>query len=157
MATRPNSSSSQLPGAVRSPEEVVRAVIDCVCRSSVGDTAALVDLGALYADPTYVLHPMRPELPAIRTRDHFRRHSAAVSRQATSAADARRPVDLMVHATLDPEVVITEFKYETIVGGQTLYTPCIWVTRVRDGRIVEARDYNGQPDTHRGGGEYPAG
>jgi hypothetical protein len=26
-----------------------------------------------------------------------------------------------------------------------MITPCVWVTRVRDGRIVEARDYNGQP------------
>ncbi len=133
----------------------MRAVIDCVCRSSVGDTTALADLDALYADPTYVLHPMRPELPAVRTRDHFLRHWAAVSQQAASAADARRPVDLTVHTTSDPEVVITEFKYETNVGDQTLYTPCIWVTRVSDGRIIEARDYNGQAGPNRGDGEYP--
>jgi hypothetical protein len=26
-----------------------------------------------------------------------------------------------------------------------LVTPCIWVTRVRDGLIIEAHDYNGEP------------
>lgn len=156
MATRPNGSGPQPPRAVRSPQDVVRAVIDCVCRSSVGDTAALADLDALYPDPTSVLHPMRPELAAVRTRDHFLRHWAAVSQRATSAADARRPVDLRVHTTSDPEVVITELKYEAIVGDQTPYTPCIWVSRVRDGRIIEARDTTGKPTRTEGRASTPA-
>jgi hypothetical protein len=45
--------------------------------------------------------------------------------------------------TTDPELVVTEFHYETIQNGTKMITPCVWVTRVREGRIIEARDYNG--------------
>ena len=46
-----------------------------------------------------------------------------------------------MHRTEDPEVVITEFRYEGSAGGQPLSITNIFVTRVRDGLIVESRDY----------------
>ena len=45
--------------------------------------------------------------------------------------------------------MVTEFRYESTVNGTTMVTLCIWVTWVRDGRIVEARDYNGAPQPRR--------
>jgi ketosteroid isomerase-like protein len=46
-----------------------------------------------------------------------------------------------IHETADPEVVITEFRYEGTSEGRPFSWPSIFVTRVRDGVIVEARDY----------------
>ncbi|MFC4244531.1 nuclear transport factor 2 family protein [Gryllotalpicola reticulitermitis] len=127
----------------RTPAEVVHAVLDCVSRAVMGDASALDDMTELYADPTYVLHPMRPDLPPVRTHDDFRRHASAIGTRR-ARPDSHRAADVVVRETTDPELVVTEFHYETIVDGQTLITPCIWVTRVRNGRIVEARDYNGE-------------
>jgi ketosteroid isomerase-like protein len=76
-------------------------------------------------------------------------HFALVGQQFSSVPQSRRPVDVTIHQTDDPEVVVSEFTYETVVAGETLYTPCIWVTRVQGGRIIEARDYNGQPSPTR--------
>jgi uncharacterized protein len=131
-----------------SPTEVVRAVIDLATQGIMGDDATVDRLGVrlaeLYAEPTHVVHPLHPDLPPLTTLDDFRRHAAAI-RQGMSRPDSHRAVDIVTHATTDPELVVTEFHYETVVNGVTLITPCIWVTRVRDGRIVEARDYNGNP------------
>ena len=124
---------------------MVRAVIDGVCRASAGDTSALGDVAALYADPTFVLHPMHPEIPPLRTQADFLRHFTALRAGTTARPVSREAVDVRVHATADPEIVVTEFRYRTVIDGATLETPCIWVTRVHDGRITEARDYNGQP------------
>jgi ketosteroid isomerase-like protein len=128
-----------------SPAEVVRAVQDCVSQAIMGDPSAAARLFEFYAEPTYVLHPMRPDIPPLITRDDFRRHAAAIA-DGRGRPDSHRAVDVVIHATTDPEVVVTEFRYETIQNGTTMITPCVWVTRVRDGRIVEARDYNG--DAH---------
>ncbi len=46
-----------------------------------------------------------------------------------------------VHETADPEVVIFEFSYHGSVSGRSFTVPCIFVTRVRAGVIVESRDY----------------
>lgn len=79
---------------------MVRALLDGVCRASVGDPSALDDVAALYADPE---NP-----PMVHLRGSKRRNGT---------------------------------RWCTIGSSET---PCIWVTRVREGRIVEARDYNGQ-------------
>ncbi len=127
-----------------SPADVVHAVIDGVCRFVMGDTSALARVGDLYAEPTYVLHPLRPEIPPLRTQEDFRRHAATVIDRRVRP-DSYRAVDIVVHTTTDPELVVTEFRYESVQDGTTTVVPCVWFTRVRDGRIVEARDYNGQP------------
>ncbi|HVT70729.1 MAG TPA: nuclear transport factor 2 family protein, partial [Trebonia sp.] len=134
--------------STRTPAEVVRAVMDCVSRGLTGDVTAGADILGLYADPTYVIHPMRPELPPIVTRDDFQRHSAAIAADRATP-ESHRAADVVIHQTTDPELVVTEFHYETVVDGTTLFMPCVWVTRVRDGRIVEAHDYNGTPSTTR--------
>ena len=132
-----------------SPAEVVRAVIDLAIQGTMGDEATRNGLAGrvteLYADPTYVRHPLRPDLPPLVHHEDFVRHAQAVRRPDMPQPDDFRAVDVVTHATTDPEVVVTEFRYESTVNGTAIIAPCIWVTRVRDGRIVEARDYNGDP------------
>ena len=55
----------------------------------------------------------------------------------------RRPAGITVHETADPEVIVAEFRYEgTVVEtGEPFTIPGIFVLRVRDGKIVESRDY----------------
>ncbi|MCK9926615.1 hypothetical protein MXD62_05430 [Frankia sp. Mgl5] len=46
-----------------------------------------------------------------------------------------------MHRTADPELVVVEFSYVGR-GEQGDFTlPCVFVVRVRDGHIVESRDY----------------
>ncbi|MBO2460694.1 nuclear transport factor 2 family protein [Actinomadura violacea] len=54
----------------------------------------------------------------------------------------------MVHETGDPEVIIVEFDYEGRIAttGHGFRVPNIQMLRVRDGLIVETRDYH----DHRG-------
>jgi ketosteroid isomerase-like protein len=61
------------------------------------------------------------------------RHAQAVRRPDMPQPDAFRAVGIVTHATTDPEVVVTEFRYENSVNGTTMVMPCIWVTRVRTG------------------------
>lgn len=147
-------------GTTKTPAEVVRAVMDCASQMIMNDSAAerrLIEarLSELYAEPTYVLHPMHPEIPPLVTHHDFLRHSAVIAErlERTGRPDSHRAANVVIHATTDPELVVTEFHYETVQNGTTMITPCIWVTRVRDGHIVEARDYNGtahpgEPSTH---------
>ncbi|WP_329057897.1 nuclear transport factor 2 family protein [Amycolatopsis sp. NBC_01480] len=117
-------------------------MIDNATRLIMGDNTDRV--ADLYAEPTYVLHPLQPDIPPLITHDDFRRHGAALL-ERMGRPDSHRAVDIVVHATIDPELVVTEFRYETTLNGVIMVTPCVWVTRVREGRVVEARDYNGEP------------
>ncbi len=48
----------------------------------------------------------------------------------------------MVHKTGDPEVVIVEFRYQGSANSRPFDLQCIFVVRVRDGPIIESRDYS---------------
>jgi ketosteroid isomerase-like protein len=101
--------------------------------------AQLDALASCYAEHTDVRHPLAPfgDNP-LRTRDGLRAHFAAAR-----LADVHRweVVDPTVHRTRDPELVIFEFAYAITVGGNDFRIPNIFVVRVRDGVIVESRDY----------------
>lgn len=99
-------------------------------------------LTALYAEHTDVRHPFAPladDVP-LTTRAQLRDHFAG-SQRRTRGVERFEPVDLQAHRTDDPEVVIVEFSYEGSVAGRSFALPCIFVMRVRDGEIVESRDY----------------
>ena len=83
-------------------------------------------------------HPFAPlgDTP-LRTRAELRRHFAGAP---AGRVDRFEPVG-RVHETADPEVVVFEFAYEGSAGGQPFTIPCVFVVRVRDGVIVESRDY----------------
>lgn len=48
-----------------------------------------------------------------------------------------------MHETADPEVIVAEFAYAVthLATGKRFSYPCTFVVRVRDGEIVESRDY----------------
>jgi ketosteroid isomerase-like protein len=120
----------------RSPREVFLALVHGVADRD------LELLPSLYAEQTDVIHPFDPDrAPAMRTRDELRAH---FTKGLAAARDIRREVvGLRIHETADPEVVIAEFAYRTTVPatGETFDRPAIFVLRVRDGEIVESRDY----------------
>lgn len=131
-----------------SPAAVVRGVVDGVSRLVAGglDAAAreeqLDRLAALYAERTDVRHPFSPFAdPPLTTRAELRAHFAAGSGRVKSP-ERYEPVAAHVHETADPEVVVFEFCYAGSIDGRSFSLPCIFVVRVRDGEIVESRDYS---------------
>lgn len=118
------------------PREVVLRLIDGVCEDR------WAELPDLYAERTDVRHPMAPDgTPVLRTRDDLRAHFTPPT-DPGAVLPPRTAVDVVVHETSDPEVVIVEFSYAfTRPDREVVSVPCVFVVRVRDGEIVESRDY----------------
>lgn len=117
------------------PEQVFRALVHGVAE---GGGAHLADL---YGEHTDVVHPFDPfRSPALRSRDVLREHFTV----GPDEVPLRRTVTgVTVHHTADPEVIVAEFAYAGTRPdtGEPFRIPCVFVLRVRDGRIVESRDY----------------
>ncbi|MFF5142220.1 nuclear transport factor 2 family protein [Streptomyces sp. NPDC013157] len=99
------------------------------------------ELPGLYAEATDVRHPMAtPESEPLSSRRALQEHFTPPP-GGRESLPRRRVVDVVVHETADPEVIVAEFAYEfTRPDGATSKVPCVFVMRVRDGRIVESRD-----------------
>ncbi|TDB74438.1 ketosteroid isomerase [Actinomadura sp. KC216] len=98
------------------------------------------ELPDLYADRTCVEHPFSPfEDGPMRTREELREHFSA----GKSLPPLRQePANITVYETADPEVIVAEFEYRgTTASGEPFRVPCIFVLRVRDGKIIASRDY----------------
>ncbi len=129
------------------PADVVHAVAAGVSRLVSGGLSPeqrerqLDDLANLYAEHTDVRHPLAPlgDTP-LRTRAELRAHFAN-SGGRTAGPVQFEPTNAIVHVTADPELVIFEFNYAVEANGRTFELPCIFVVRVRNGQIVESRDY----------------
>jgi ketosteroid isomerase-like protein len=127
-----------------SPADVIRAVTTGVSRLATANLtdeeyeAELDHLAGLYAEHTDVRHPFAPlgDTP-LRTRAELREHFAQVRGPGIERFE---PVG-QVYETTDPEVVVYEFSYVGSAFGRSFELPCVFVTRVRDGEIVESRDY----------------
>jgi len=118
-----------------SPREVFLALVNGVAEQR------WTDLPNLYAERTHVVHPFDPlRAGALQSRDEVREHF-----RPTGAAPRldRRPANITIHETTDPEVIVAEFEYQgTVVNtGEPFALPGIFVLRVRDGQIVSSRDY----------------
>jgi ketosteroid isomerase-like protein len=118
-----------------SPREVFLALVDGVA------AGRWEELPGLYAEHTDVVHPFDPlRAPALRSRDALREHF-----RPTGAGPRlrRRPAGITIHETTDPEVIVAEFEYRgtNLETGESFAQPAIFVLRVRDGEIVESRDY----------------
>jgi ketosteroid isomerase-like protein len=118
------------------PREVFLRLVNGVADR---DFDALPDL---YAEETDVRHPLWPGgTPPLTSRDELRRH---FSTGAAAVASVRfHPDNVVVHETRDPEVIVAEFEYRgtVLATGEPYTVPCVFVMRVRDGQIVESRDY----------------
>jgi ketosteroid isomerase-like protein len=97
------------------------------------------ELPELYAEDAVVRHPFLPGSPVLRGRADLRAHFAVGARLRFDM----RAEGLVLHQTVDPEVVIGEFRYvgEFTDSGRAFDMPNIFVMRVRDGLIVAGRDY----------------
>lgn len=118
-----------------SPREVFLALVNGVAEGR------WEELPSLYAEQTHVVHPFDPLRPAaLRTRDELREHFTPTD--ATPRL-RRRPANITIHETTDPEVIVAEFEYQgtSVDTGEPFVLPAIFVLRVRDGEIVESRDY----------------
>jgi ketosteroid isomerase-like protein len=125
------------------PEEVFHRLVNGVSRLIAGDVSRAAELPELYAEQTRVEHPMAlPAVPPLLSRDELRRHFTA-GPGAQPAIDDYRPTGVVVHQTVDPEVIVAEFTYRGSIEGREFGVPCVFVMRVRDGQIVESRDYLG--------------
>jgi len=121
-----------------SPQDVFLRLVHGVCAQ---DYRALPEL---YAERTDVRHPMWPGgTPPLTSRDDLRRHFGAAAAANDGAVARFQPENIVVHETRDPEVIVAEFEYRGAVHatGEPFAIPCVFVMRVRDGQIVESRDY----------------
>ena len=158
--TTPGSQSGGWPPA--GPADIVSGVAAGVGRLVAGRLtpqereAQLDRLAACYAEDTDVRHPMAvaPGSP-LRTRADVREHFARAAAQLRGL-ERFETVDAVVHATTDPEVVIFEFGYAISAGGREFTVPNIYVVRVREGQIVESRDYTHHVAMARGLGHVDA-
>lgn len=130
---------------ILAPRDVLVRVID-------GVTGKRWDeLPDLYAIDTVVTHPLGGT-PPLRGRAALRAHFAAASELPLEM----RAEGLVVHETADPEVVIGEFGYRgrNTATDRDFAVRNIFVLRVRDGQIVESRDY---ADHHAFAAAFPSG
>jgi uncharacterized protein len=95
-------------------------------------------LAELYAEDAVVEQPFaQPNPVTIRGREALATYFAAAARAGIRFA----VTDLRVLETDDPEVVVAEYRYRRPTGeGDGLWN--VQVFRVRDGDIVESRDYH---------------
>jgi uncharacterized protein len=117
------------------PRRIFEALIDGVA------AGRIETLPYLYAEHTDVTHPFDPlRRPALRGRAELAEHFAAGPAPAVRLR--RRPVNVVVHETTDPEVVVGEFEYLcTSDATGEFRIPCVFVLRVRNGEIIESHDY----------------
>lgn len=86
-------------------------------------------LSALYAEETHVTHPFPPGAKTLKTREDLHEHFK-FGEQHKIRFQIR---DLVIHETLDPEVVIGEFGYQGTAGDSPEFRVSnIFVLRVRD-------------------------
>lgn len=122
------------------PHEVFLRLVHGVCEERWEDVIEL------YAEQTHVEHPFHPlAVPPLRSPEELRAHFGIGVPPGAYKGHAlrRRPAGINVHETADPEVIVAEFRYEgTVVEtGQPFTVPAVFVMRVRDGKIIESRDY----------------
>ncbi|BAL87883.1 hypothetical protein AMIS_26630 [Actinoplanes missouriensis 431] len=119
-----------------SPRETFLKLVHGVC------DGPYEELADLYAEQTLVTHPFHPlDAPPLHSRRELHEHFTApplITRTLN-----RKPVDIVIHETADPEVIVAEFAYQGRVEetGEEFTVPCVFVMRIRDGLIVESRDY----------------
>lgn len=110
-----------------SPKAVVRDLL-----YSISTPTTRADL---YADDAFVTHPFHPTAPPLKGKDALRRHFAQ------GGGEGLRPQNVTLHECADPELVVAEFEYVGTAGRNPVLTTNIFVVRVRDGLIIESRDY----------------
>ena len=119
-------------------------LVNGVTRLVAGDTSQVDKLTALYAHDAFVVYFGDPGNP-LHGREELRTHFSKVpERFAAPRFRGFRAENIRIHDDKsDPEVIVAEFAYVSDGDGDdpALNLPCCFVIRVRDGEIVETRDY----------------
>ena len=105
------------------------------------DAGIHAELADAYAPAAVVEQPF---LPGTRGRLEGREAIRAYFAAAASMPLQLRVRNLVLHETLDPEVVVAEYDYDGVVtaSGETFEVANIHVFRIRDGLILSSRDYH---------------
>ena len=117
------------------PREVIERLL---AGTAAGPTPALAEL---YAESAVVELPFaQPGGLRLVGREQLAQHFARAGR----APFRLRPVNVELHQTSDPEVVVAEYDYEgvTTPGGSTFLVANVQIVRVRDGLILRSRDFH---------------
>lgn len=123
--------------ATASPRQTAQRLLHAILGTDPGDIADCyapsVVIEMPFAAP--VLYPSRIETTREELRARFQA-GAAVRRY-------QRLSHVVIHDTADPEVVITEYQLhgELIETGEPFSQRFLMVMTVRDGQIVQSRDY----------------
>jgi ketosteroid isomerase-like protein len=99
------------------------------------------ELADLYAEDVVVDMPFAAPVPTrLHGREQVRAHFAA----AAGGPLSLQAQNVVVHETADPEVIVAEFDYagQVATTGTTFRVANVQVLRIRDGLIVESRDYH---------------
>lgn len=123
--------------------ELFHSLVDGVRRLVAGDRSQVDRLAALYTEHAHVVYFGAPDEP-LRGREELRAHFAKVpDRFAAPRYRGFRAENIQIHDTADPEVIVAEFAY--VSDGDGADPPanlrCCFVIRVRNGQILETRDY----------------
>ena len=120
----------------RTPRETFHELTDRVGKLAAGEPGQAEALAALYAETTDVSFPLKPAASPLRSRAELRVHTGTV---ASFRAQGAR-----VHETTDPEVIVAEFQYVVESPRGRTALPHVFIMRVRQGEIVESRDYSAE-------------
>jgi ketosteroid isomerase-like protein len=122
------------------PRETVERLVRAAAGADPGDMADCYAADVVIEMPFAAagLYPARIEATREELRARFR--AGAVLRRYT------RVDGLLIHETGDPEVVIAEYALhgEMVATGEPFTLSFLMVVTVRDGRIVQSRDYTDQ-------------
>ena len=96
------------------------------------------ELPDLYAEDTVVELPFSPQPTVLHGRAEIAAHFAAADERPLRVTAK----NVVVHETTDPELVVVEYDYDVDAKGRTGTVGNVLVIRVRDGHIVNSRDYH---------------
>ena len=143
-----------MPIHTDSPRRVFEKLLAGICERRWDDLPALYDENTVVTHPHALPRPMR-----IEGREQVRAHFAHFA-QLPITLSAR---NVVVHETIDPEVLIAEFDYlgrapstspampgeaalpngsAVLSTGKTFQLSNVMVMRVRNGQIVSSHDYH---------------
>lgn len=116
------------------PREVVLKLLSFVCEGKWDEIATL------YSEDAVVTNAHDVPLP---TRHEGRAELAAHFARGKAMPLAFQTRNIVVHETSDPEVVVAEFDYlgRVTTTNRTFQVSNAYVLRIRDGLIVQSRDY----------------
>jgi len=100
-----------------------------------------LELHELYAEQAVVEYPFALPAPTrLEGRGAIQRYFAAVARMSLEL----RAHNIVMHETTDPGVIVVEYDYDGLVTttGRAFPVSNIQVSTVRDGQIVNSRDYH---------------